>query len=309
MGLTDMSKLGAPVWITRSQGSSSTRIYSRRACATIARAPSHSSARRRQASGSVEMRPVRYPMGSSWRRCLTSPQSSCFPLRPERRALTGILRLGRSWPHGWTKTAPLASRPQCARSRRAQRRTDRAGPLAAVAGVRREGDHYCGSSEAPRTQSSRSACTAGAMQWLGARHSKLARRAYPDSTADAVVGVADDLGSIKALNNVPFVHVVPLRPWHLQGELTRQAVATSLAARGKREDRTRPTTRRADRQVLMMPVEGRDAPASGKGWSGLLRAYRAIEHRFLHCAVPVGEDRSSPANRCQPTGRARPQEM
>src|SRR5262245_28374218 len=41
---------------------------------------------------------------------------------------------------------------------------------------------------------------------LGARHGKLASRAYPDLTADAVVVVADDLGSIKALNAIPFVH-------------------------------------------------------------------------------------------------------
>src|SRR5215510_3805277 len=51
----------------------------------------------------------------------------------------------------------------------------------------------------------------GLRDGFGARHSKLARRAYPDPAAYAVV-VADDLSSIKALNNVlnnvPFAHHV-----------------------------------------------------------------------------------------------------
>jgi hypothetical protein len=43
---------------------------------------------------------------------------------------------------------------------------------------------------------------------FGARHSELARRAYPGATTHAVVVVADDLVPIKALNNAPVVHHV-----------------------------------------------------------------------------------------------------
>ena len=71
---------------------------------------------------------------------------------------------------------------------------------------------------------------------LGARHSKLTRRAYPDPTAYAVAVVADDLGSIKALNDIPFVHGrLPFvhGAWIVGLRIRRWQPV--LAARGKRE--------------------------------------------------------------------------
>jgi hypothetical protein len=140
---------------------------------------------------------------------------------------------------------------------------------------------------------------------LGARHRKLARRAYPDPTAQAVVVVADDLGSIKAPTDISLVHVVPPRPWRLDGGLTRQVGATVLTARGKHEDKTVQRRRcggRRDAPVREEAVRRSHIRAGRGARSGAVVSARPARSTLAQ-ALQGSHDQGKPAHRgCAPEG-------